>query len=240
MDHRFVRIHLRLRCELMRFHRRLSIPNTTKRTKGSKATGRNSLTKTIPRDAVYSKAVGEIKFYAYQAATQFGSVPSTGTLVNIPDQIVISGDVNGRTGRITSLIDFEIDGILEGGQTNLATDDKENTLRIIVFDGVPGMTVGGLPALSTTADPRYVNGLKHVYFDEYIKLTSPSPDSTGYMPACLHYKRLTRLNRIQRYNGTGIGATDSVTLYMYIISDSNLVSHPGFTSGRLTLRWSDL
>lgn len=205
----------------------------------NKGRGRNSRSNTIPQEAVYCRD-GEIKFYTYDMSVQFGSITSSGTLVNVPDQIVISGDVNGRQGRVTKLLDFDVDGILAGGQSNLVTDDKENTLRVIIFDGVPGLTTGGLPAINTTADPRYVNGLKHVYLDEYLMLVSPAPDSTGYMPAQTHYKRHFTLNRIQRYIGSGIGTTDVDTLYIYIISDSNLASHPGFIKGRMTLRWTDL
>lgn len=127
-------------------------------------------------------------------------------------------------------------GILQGGQTNVATDDRQNSVRLVVFEGYTGMLAANVTAswsLSNPTEVRYLNGSLHVLHDELIPLVSPAPDSTGYMPAIASLHLEIPYSKRITYSGAAANSTSGVTVYLYMISDSGVAPSPGFINGFL-------
>lgn len=185
----------------------------------------------------------ENKFGNLNLTANFSSVGSAWVeyeVTNIPQGSVISQ----RTGNQIRLRGYYVGGTIVGGQSNLASDDNRNTLRIVIAlwdssNATPlttnGADLNSLIAKETSAG----KGLVKKYVDTIIELRSPGRDSTGYLPAMRYFKKFLKLhNTLIRYSGAG-STTAQRKLIISMVSDSLVISHPGFTQGRHTLYYED-
>lgn len=183
----------------------------------------------------------EIKYIGRVLTGDFASVSTTGALYDMCSNIAEGAEINQRIGRSIKLRSLDVYGTLIGGQINLVTDDRYNTVRITVFTGQPGL----LPAsinwnLNAIADPRTCNGVERVLYDEVVTLRSFSRDSTGYMPAQKGVRFCVPLKgRRQLFSGLASGSQSCSTVYLYMVSDSAAITNPGFVSGVASISWID-
>lgn len=174
----------------------------------------------------------------YSLPSLFGSVSTSPSQKSLCDGIAQGTDLANRTGRSIRLVSVDWSGTLVGGQSNLSTDDKYNTVRIVVWYGVSG---AGTPGFSVSGylDPRYFNQVQRIIFDKKYTLKSFAPDSTGYMPAVLEVRESLRLNDLIQFSGTGTGVESGMVPYITIMSDSLAAPSPGFVTGSLAVRFTD-
>jgi hypothetical protein len=181
----------------------------------------------------------EVKLYTYSLSDIFGSVSTSPSQQCLVSDIAQGTDLSNRVGRSIRALTVDWDGTLVGGQSNLSTDDKYNTVRMIVWLGVavyigtPGFSVGGY------VDPRYFRQVQKVLFDKKYTLKSFARDSTGYMPAVLHVKDSVKLSLPVDFAGSTTDTECGLVPYVTIVSDSSASPSPGFTSGSLALRFTD-
>lgn len=137
---------------------------------------------------------------------------------------------------------IDLDVSIEGGQSNLATDDSHNTVRLSIVMGEPGTMAANMLAnvgVSTFLTTKSVQGLERVFFDRVLDLITPGRDSTGYLPAIKHLKVRVPIRHLLQYIGA-LGSTISFrTVGVFMVSDSSVPSHPGLTYGNLTMSYVD-
>lgn len=185
----------------------------------------------------------ETKFANLNLTANFSSIGSGWTEYEMTNISQGTG-ISSRVGNQIRLRGLFIGGSIVGGQTNLATDDNRDTMRIIIAlwdsaNAIPLTTnladMNSLVAKETSAG----KGLVKKYVDTIVQLRSPGRDSTGYLPALRYFKKFVKLhNTLVRYAGSA-STTANRKLVISMISDSALVSHPGFTQGRHTLYFED-
>lgn len=149
-----------------------------------------------------------------------------------------------RIGHEIKLKGFNYRGTLVGGQSNLATDDNRNTVRIVlgIWDATSstpltsnGATIDSYIAKDTTVS----KGLVKKLYDSVIELQTPGRDSTGYLPAMKQLRKFIKLNKhFIRYYGSG-STNDNHKLILSMITDSAAPSHPGFVNGYVTVFFED-
>lgn len=151
--------------------------------------------------------------------------------------------VNQRSGNEIKTMGFSLNGVLVGGQVNLAADDKLNTVRIVLalWDSTTQTPLADNSATISSYVSRRSNvgrGLIRKFMDKTIVLRTPGRDSTGYLPSVRYLKFFKRIKTTVRYYNNVITAAN-VKLVLSIISDSSVVPNPGFTSGKFNLFWED-
>lgn len=183
----------------------------------------------------------EIKYIGRVLTGEFASISTSGAIYDMCSNIAEGAEINQRIGRSVKLRRLDVYGTLVGGQTNLVTDDRYNTVRITVFTGAPGIGVGGINwSLNAIADPRTCNGVERILYDEVVTLRSFSRDSTGYMPAQRAVRFSVSLSgRRQLFSALTSGSQSCSTVYLYMVSDSAAVANPGFVSGVASISWID-
>lgn len=203
--------------------------------------------KYVPRPvkAFVKKAIAkniENKFRTEQATTNFSSIGNAWVEVDLTD-MAQGGGIGQRIGNEIKLKAFSLRGTLVGGQNNLATDDNRNTVRIVLAlwdaSSVTPLQTNGA-GLNTYIGKRtnVSKGLLKKYIDKIIELPTAGRDSTGYLPAMKMVKMFVKLNSFVKYYGSASTA-DNKKLILSIITDSALVSHPGFTNGYHTMFYED-
>jgi len=145
---------------------------------------------------------------------------------------------NNRIGNMVKAHSFVIDGVITGGQTNVITDDNRNTVRFVVASAVPGFSWTGL-TLSSILDPRMLNGLHRVLWDETFIMESPGRDSTGYLPAMKLITRKIHVHQQLVFSGSGITSQSDRSIWVAFVSDSAVAPSPGFVSGAMGLSYLD-
>jgi len=204
-------------------------------TLGSQASFENQI-------AVRSSGSTELKFLPYVLNASFASVSSAGTTLDVGALIAQGTQSDQRVGRSVFVKDLVFDATLEGGQSNLATDDSHNTFRICVYAGGPAALIAALAtvgSLSGWQGPENLSSCRRVLHDSVHELVSPGRDSTGYMPALKKFKCVVPVNRRLVYTGTAGSTVSFETIVLWMISDSAVPSHPGVTYGNFCLRFSD-
>jgi len=183
----------------------------------------------------------ELKLYPVTLSATFGGVSTTGTALSVTGLISQGTGVSQRIANSIRLLSMGWEGQLVGGQSNISTDDQRNCFRITVARLNKGATATFLASytVNQVLDSRYIAGLRHVLYDKVISMASPGKDSTGYMPACVVSRGALRFNEIVNYTGTGTDAESTDIIVLAMVSDSNVVPNPGFTSGSLVLRFAD-
>lgn len=211
--------------------------NTKNSRRASRRSNRSSSLVNISNQPTYRVRSGEMKDVSYTLAGPFGSIGTTTLVQSL--SIAQGMDTTQRIGRMVNITGVDLIGLLAGGQSNLATDDKYNFVRIAIVE----CNVGQSPILDLTTplDTRTnANiGLRRVLFDQLYTLQSPGRDSTGYMPPVRKIDVRIPCSIPVLFNSTlGTGACVS-TLCVVMVSDSSLAPNPGFVQGSWRLYYHD-
>lgn len=181
----------------------------------------------------------ESKFITNPLTTAFSSVSTSVTYIDLAALVGAGTDYYNRVGRQITQQNLSVSGTLVGGQSNLATDDPYNVLRITVVKGNVGMTFGTW-GLTQVLSADTILGLDRVLSDRFITLQSPGRDSTGYMRAVKRVEFNVRLpDVVTHFTTAAAGSQNGETCYLVMISDSTVMSNPGFVDGSWVLRFSD-
>lgn len=204
-----------------------------------------SMKRTIRR--VVNK-MSETKYYISPGLPSSISSISWTYLFPFTDQGVES--FSKRVGRKIAITSIQLHGTLQGGQSNLATDDKINSVRIICAN----FRLNGLNALSTVnpfssatlstpilKSGQYGSYYNKIFYSKVMTLSSPGPDSTGYMPAFrrVHIKILLKKPIIVTYSDNGYEFPNQIPGIAFL-SDSALAPNPGFTNGFCKFTYKDI
>jgi len=174
-----------------------------------------------------------------QSLNTFWNSIGTSPVIFAPYQWVAEGTEDyQRVGRVIIARVAVIDGVIAGGQSNIATDDAYNVVRLGCVLGAPGLNMSGL-TVNTPADPRQFTGVVAFLWDQKFVLQSPGRDSTGYMPALKQVRKTIRLNRPLHYTSNATGTISGYDFVFYAVSDSSLVPNPGFVAGIFEGRFTD-
>ncbi len=149
-------------------------------------------------------------------------------------------DLTQRIGRKVKFDTLEIEGDLQGGQSNLATDDAYNAFRIIVYKA--NVSWSAIPAMGVNdlVGPEDNAAVEDVLYDQRLLLVSPGRNSTGYLPVIKHVRISIPIRHIQTYSGTTGSTMSGSVINIAMCSDSSAVTHPGFINGIWRLTYSDL
>jgi len=181
----------------------------------------------------------EQKFITNPMTTAFSSVSTTTTFIDLTALIGAGTDYFNRIGRQITLSRLQVNGLLVGGQVNLATDDAYNSFRITVAAGNVGMTWTPY-GLSQVLSADLIPGLDRVLYDHVFPLNAPSRDSTGYMKALKRIEINLDLPKIvTHFQTAAAGSQNGNTVYLVMVSDSVAVPNPGFVDGSWVLRFID-
>jgi hypothetical protein len=180
----------------------------------------------------------EVKRALYETLPSiFTTITSSFVKLDLCNGIGYGTAVNARIGNIITCKRFVLDCTLAGGQANLATDDRYNTVRVVMYSATPGNSQ--TPSLSQCLEPRLIPGWFDVFLDRTIILESPGKDSTGYMPAVRRLKFDIPLRERIMYTGS-TGTQSGKSLFLGFISDSGVAPSPGILSGFASLLYEDI
>jgi hypothetical protein len=185
----------------------------------------------------------EIKFYNFPLHSVFPSIGTTPQYSSVTAGVTNGTALPNRVGNSIRVKAFGFYGTLEGGQSNLATDDEYNVIRIslieVQYQTMAATITPGTYNVSSVLDPRTFPGLINVIHDEVITLSSPGRDSTGYMSAVKQLNVRKKLDLLVPYSGAAAYSDTSKSLVMLIVSDSAVVSNPGFVTGQEYVEFTD-
>jgi len=181
--------------------------------------------------------------------TSFTTISSAWTEVNFADAITSNAsDIGNRIGRKIAIRSFYLDGVLQGGQSNLSTDDRFNTVRFVV-----GLWRNTLPCASSGFDMSSMinqSGLSTTggvnlirkYRDFKVVLQSPGQDTTGYLPAVRKVRIYIKFRKpiVITFGSTNATTDQDKRLYLSVRSDSIAPPSPGFVNGSYTATWYDM
>jgi len=156
-------------------------------------------------------------------------------------QIAQGLDFTERIGRTIIIKSFQLMGQLIGGQSNSAVDENRNVFRIALVAMNPSVALAAATfSVESIIDKRYVPGLIKVYYDKMFSLASPGRDTTGYLPACkmVSIPRIPLNIRVE-YTSNIATSESGTALWVWFISDSVAVPHPGFESGAMAIQYAD-
>jgi len=151
--------------------------------------------------------------------TSWDSVSSSGTEVNISDSIDFGGGSGYRTSKSIYFSSFTLKGVVQAG-------DASNLFRIVLFLAKAGWTT--VNALSYEIRPGYNNVVK-VFYDRYFSLVYSDTQDPGFQKTDKEIRIAIPLRTKIAYNADN---DSSVSLLLYMVSDSAAVTHPGFVCGR--------
>lgn len=200
--------------------------------------------RTRPRRVTTSAIVHrniENKFWQ-QPLTNFGSINTSWREYDLSN-ITQGTDLAYRIGRRIRITGVSIRGVIVGGQANLGTDDSRNVVRIVLAlwdssTNSPCTTnTVGLEDMINKRTPEG-KGLFRKYVDKYLPLTSPGRDSVGYMPAQRSINIFKKMNVDVTYDSS-VSTTANRRVILSMISDSTLVTNPGFVTGFYTVFFED-
>lgn len=181
------------------------------------------------------------KFKSTDLNTLFGSIDDSWIIQDLVN-ITNTTDVTGRWTRKIRLLKFQLQGLLVGGQSNLVTDDAYNGVRIVLFEGAPGLASVDFAGFDQNVHLQPgISGITRIFMDRMIALRVSAPDSTGYVPACTTVSFSRGVHTICVFDQSGAAyPAAGASLYLAMISDSAAVSNPGFTIGHFTLTFIDV
>lgn len=193
-------------------------------------------------------AVAEKKLNMFELnASGFSSVGTTWTeLTWLP----ISGTTGpSKIGNKISITSIGFKGTLVGGQANLALDDNRNWVRIVLaFWKNPSTTGASLHTpLNLNSFPSGMSIDKTTQptmlfkcCDKQILLTSPGRDSTGYIPPQRMVSYFHKFRKPVTITWDALTQIPDKQWFMSMVTDSTAAPSPGFVTGYLTVRWSDV
>lgn len=181
----------------------------------------------------------EQKFITNPLNVAFSSVSTAVSYIDLTALMGAGTDYFNRVGRQVTLRNLSVSGTLVGGQSNLATDDPYNVMRISVVKGNVGMSFG-VWGLTQVLSADTVIGLDRVLMDRFITLESPGRNSVGYMPAIKRVEfNVPLASTVTHFTTAAAGSQNGETCYLVMISDSTVVSNPGFVDGSWVVRFDD-
>lgn len=184
----------------------------------------------------------ETKLLTQNTSTTFNSIGTS--WVELECTGLSQGDTQGtRDGNQITLKGLRLTGVLVGGQSNLATDDNRNFVRIVVAlwdskSATPLQTNGCTSSALLSDKVATGTGLIKKYYDKIHLLPVAGRDSTGYIPSMKYIKKFFKFNRKINYQSTVAGSAQN-KLIISMISDSGAVSNPGFVQGDITTYFDD-
>jgi hypothetical protein len=183
----------------------------------------------------------EIKYTTSDLHTIFHGVSTVPGIWAPTAQIAVGSDMGQRIARNILVKHFTMRGVLVGGQSNIITDDKYNTARIVVAEYNPQVAAPfGNLTLSNVIDSRDAfPGIGKVYFDQTYLLTSIGPDSVGYLPSTKKVSIDIPLNIQCEYNGAPGNTISRNNLVIGMVTDSVAAPSPGFESGFSLMTYVD-
>lgn len=182
----------------------------------------------------------ELKRYVLPLTTNFSSFNTTGTSVDLLALVTQGAAYYQRIGRVIRLRRITVRGLLHGGQVNAISDDPYNEARCMIIQANSGTTINSsVVSLNLPPDSRTFPGLRSVKADRRVSLMTPARDSTGYIPAVCPVSMVAHFNEVVAYSGDGVAPCARSTCYLFCISDSGFVAHPGFVSGYVTVEFTD-
>lgn len=214
------------------------------------------VTKTTPQKKAYVtkqqmyKAIHkniENKMNYDRMVGNFGSVGST-WLEQTTSAVAQGTGNNQRIGNQIRIRSIEINGVIAQGSQEFATDDPWNTMRIVLalWAGGTVSTPLGTAAFDMNTPLRRTNcpqGLMKKYYDKYVPLTVVSTEKgggDGYAPGLRKFKFFKIFKK-----GLLIDFGDATTtrpdkrLIISMISDSFVVTNPGFLQGFWAVSYED-
>jgi hypothetical protein len=179
----------------------------------------------------------EVKLIANNLTT-LGNLSTTTSDTNLSQLIAGGTDLTQRLGRQIRIKEFQLSGVLRGGQTNSIADDAFNTVRMVLYVAEQGTAITGLQ-VSSLLDLRIYPGVNKVLFDRTYTLVVNSKDSTGYIPVLKELKIHQLMSHLQNYTGSAANTASGPQLHMAIVTDSSVPAYPVFTSGGYAIVFED-
>jgi len=179
----------------------------------------------------------ELKYLETDIASEFASVSTSGTQVELLNNITQGTNFYHRIGNKIFLKHIILSYHIVGGQSNLGTDDAYNVVAVRLLE-TPGATTPNIPPVCGVVTPQSTKALSVLYSDEY-RLLSRCPDDTGYMPATRYQHCLIPINRVYTWNQDEGDAYPMKRIYLQIVTDSAIASNPGLSVGKITIFFFD-
>lgn len=199
----------------------------------------------LPTMVRYSRAGTELKAQNTILPAGFNSIGNTWAETDLLASLSQGDDIGQRNGRRVYVRAVELRGVLAGAQSNLATDDAYNNVRIVVarYTGGAGSLTplgssGGAILFSTALVPGYGQNCQRVYYDKIHTLQSAGRDSVGYVACAKSISIKLKTPMLATFNGVG-ASTNLDHLVVSCISDSTLAPNPGFILYGCTLYFTD-
>ena len=195
--------------------------------------------------AIVAKA--EKKMNMFDLNTTFSSVGTT--WVEQTWSPPFGSTAAARIGNKIAITELSFQGVLVGGQANLALDDNRNWFRIVLgiwknpsSTGVSTHSVLNLNSFpsSMQIDHQTQPTLVYKVLDRTYTLSSPGKDSTGYLPperyvtATHHFKKPV----VVTYDA--MSAIPDKQWFLSMVSDSAAAPSPGFVSGYVKITYIDI
>lgn len=173
--------------------------------------------------------------------TDFSSISSTWSEADRSNVPAGAGE-SQRVGRHIAISGVHLEGVLSSGVSNLATDDKYNLVRIVIGIWTTATPCAGLDR-DLPIDKWYQGKGKLIrkIYDQVIPLESPGRDSTGYMPALRKVSIHRRFKNpvICTYADDTVNYPDKRVVFSFV-SDSGVVTNPGFIEGYYHIEYMDV
>lgn len=183
----------------------------------------------------------ELKRFTHPLITNFSSISSSGTSLDLLALITAGLSYFQRVGRVITVYRITYRGVMHGAQSNSIADDPYNEVRMCLLEANSGATINSsVLSLNLPPDRRTFPGLVRVGRDRRIVLRVSARDSTGYIPSVTEVQGSLTLGKNFCYSGDGVSPLTSTTLFLYCISDSTLIVHPGFVTGYITIEFTDM
>jgi len=126
----------------------------------------------------------------------------------------------------------------EGGQSGTAGDDQWNVIRMLLYDGVVGISLPPAVSVYSVWSPFAVGGLLETYHDKCTTLCAITNFSSGFATAAKHVEWIVPINRVYTFASTSAAATPK-SLFLTIVSDSAAPPYPSVSHGEMVVTFYD-
>lgn len=170
--------------------------------------------------------------------SKFWNVSSPGTSIGLSavrlpmtSNIACGTDMyQQRIGRKIRIKRIFFRGQFLGAQTNSVADDPYNTMRVVLFRGLPATTLTGSLTVNNAIDRRFFPGLLEVLYDRTVTLNVHAKDSTGYIAVAKDWEFALDCDIPIEYGSAAAAAPVNQEIVLQMVSDSAAVVNPGFSA----------